>query len=1083
MLDFDPSQLAVLACDPGRHLRVLGAPGSGKSALVVEAYARLNELGASESSASESSESGSRALGEGDLLILAPSRLAAAQLRTALERRLPRAIGGTPVRTVVSLAFAILARAAAGRGDEMPRLLTGTVHDEFIARAVEELLASNAGLALAPEVLRSERFRTELRELWRVLDDSALTTEALRRRLVLAEAEASDAAYAQGPVPELAGRWGDGCTVIDRAAELLAEHRSGELSASGLLRAATAVLLGEGEQPGPASVPRLILIDDAQQLTEGGLALVAACARLGSRVWVFGDPDTAASAFQGERAAVLSNLRGELERRGAGRGVEPGAEQLVVLASVHRHPSEIRELVSTLTSRIGSVGAGGQRVAASGVAGPSRVEFASAGSSAEQLGALAYRLRSSHLGLHRAAPVPWERMAVICRSRDDVTRVARLLAEREVPAGELAGGIVLREHRIVRDLIALLRHALQLRRLSATEIAELLSGPIVSLDRMAVRRLRAALLIEERRNAREDGREAADVDDLLREAVEYPGSEPLIDSAGGRALRRLGQIAGAGRRTATAGGSAREALWAIWEATGIADRLQAEALAGSGVHSDTADRMLDAVVGLFFGLQRHEEQGSEQPVSELLDEILVSSIPEDSLARRSARDRVVVTTAQGAIGFEFDVVCVIGVQDGAWPNLRAQGSVLGVPAFERWVLGGAARESSRIETLHDELRLFALACSRAREELLVLSIRDDEHHPGPFFLLGRDFEREEPLPSERLSLRGAVARERRRLIEQPDDALARASLAALARAGVPGAHPRDWYGVMEPSSTAPLVDLEGDPDATVSISPSQLERAEDCPLSWVLQQLGASDSGFHADLGTLMHAALEHAESDEHADLLELVTREWPKLRFDAEWERERELELARAMVEGLREYLRQFRGGGGQALASEARFRVELGRAILRGTADRLELRRGVDGALSVSILDLKTGKTKVAKADLPAHAQLQAYQLGVSERSFSALSAEELGRSGIDASSLENGGASLLYVHPDAVGKTSPFVELKQEPMGADEREAFVERVAAAARIMAGAQFTARVEHHCTDPYKPGSCRLHVIPAVSRS
>lgn len=44
MTTFDPSQRRVLALDPGRHARVLGAPGTGKSLLVVESFARLAAL-------------------------------------------------------------------------------------------------------------------------------------------------------------------------------------------------------------------------------------------------------------------------------------------------------------------------------------------------------------------------------------------------------------------------------------------------------------------------------------------------------------------------------------------------------------------------------------------------------------------------------------------------------------------------------------------------------------------------------------------------------------------------------------------------------------------------------------------------------------------------------------------------------------------------------------------------------------------------------------------------------------------------------------------------------------------------------
>src|SRR5690606_2419327 len=136
----------------------------------------------------------------------------------------------------------------------------------------------------------------------------------------------------------------------------------------------------------------------------------------------------------------------------------------------------------------------------------------------------------------------------------------------------------------------------------------------------------------------------------------------------------------------------------------------------------------------------------DQPVSELLTDLLENTVPEDSLASRGEKDRVTVTTPQGLIGREFAIVAVVGVQDGAWPNVKARGSMLGTAALERWLKGGEALPPSRRETIHDELRLFAHASARAREELLVVAVADEDQHPSPFFGLGAQH-RVEGLPN------------------------------------------------------------------------------------------------------------------------------------------------------------------------------------------------------------------------------------------------------------------------------------------------------------------------------------------------
>lgn len=1099
MSSFDPSQLRVLGFDPTRHARVLGAPGTGKTRVLVEAYALAFERDG---------------WGEADVLAIAPNRLVASSLRGAIERRVGRAMGGTPARTAASFAFAMLARAAALEGRETPRLLTGTVHDEAIAATVETgLSVGGASISgIVPEVLQSPAFRAELRELWRVVDDFGLEPQQLAAELRALQGVAERDAHTNAPDPELSGRWGDGLALIAAVADRLEKERPGEMHASALLRAAAQAVLtdgvtgsGSGSAAGSGfPVPRLILVDDAQELGEGELALLAACASVGSHIWVFGDPDAATGAFHGERTMVLTQLDAELARRAEQptRPISPDggpAEQFEVLEIAHRHAPTLREAVVGLSARVGAAGAGAQRSAiagradlvmasdavgdaAEGAEGAERarpVQFAAVGSTAEQLGAIAHRLRARRLGLGGTDPVPWSEMAVLCRSRSEATRVARALAVHQVPTGVAAGGIVLREHQIVRELIRLLQHALGIRELDADDVLQLAGGVIGGLDPVAVRRLRGALLLLERRESREEEREPQGIDAIIADSFGFPGATPVVDSAGGRAIRRLGLLAGAGTRVREAGGTARETLWALWDGAKLASDWQRDSLDGRGARADEAHRSLDAVLGLFFALQRHEEQDSDQPIAELLDELLTSTVPEDSLAQRSERDAVTVTTPQGVIGREFGVVAIVGLQDGSWPNLRARGSLLGAAALERWLQGSEATPPSRRDTIHDELRLFVHACARARDELLIVAVADEDQHPSPFFGLGREY-RADGLPSSRLTLRGVTAQMRRSLTRDSSDSPALTALTALAAAGVPGAHPDDWYGVLSPSSVAPLVDLAGDPEASVPVSPSQLEKAESCPLDWVIGSLGGGSGNVQANLGTLVHHALETAQTTDPDELLAIVKTEWNKLAFDAEWESVRAERLARAMTGGLAAYLREFEGSDRELIGEEAKFSVEIGRAMLRGIADRLERRPLADGRSEITVLDLKTGQTAPSKVQSETHAQLRAYQLGLVLGAFEIPADTESGASA--AGDAENGGARLLYVHPKATGRNE-FIERVQAPIDDEARGEMMQRVADVAQVMAAGEFTARIEHHCSDAHTPGNCRLHIIPAVSHA
>lgn len=1079
MVAFDESQERVLALDPRAHARVLGAPGSGKTSVLVEAFARTLDRDS---------------WSEGDVLALAPNRLAATSLRQRVIARLDRPIGGTPVRTTASLGFAVLTQMAAMAGEEAPRLLTGTVHDEAIAAVITDALARRGAGSLPggfpDDVLVSAAFRAELRELWRVADDFGWEPLALADHVSTAAAKAGSAAHGGAPDPTLAGRWRAGLQLIAAVSAQLAASRPGELAPSRILRSA-ADALRKATNVGATGLPRLVLVDDAQELGEGELALLAALADTGSAIWVFGDPDTATGAFHGERTAVLAHLAAELGRRGVGGVGAAAPEQSVVLESVHRHGAVLRGFVRELTRRIGTGGVGEQRRAESAVSvtEAATVQFAVAASPAEQLGVIAHRLRAGKLGLGDTGerrPLDWSDMAVICRSRGEAARVARALAAHQVPTGVSAGGIVLREHQVVRELIRVLQHALGIAPLTATDVLGITGGVLGGLDPVAVRRLRAAILIEERRVARDDGRDAEPVEAVISREFAAAGPEPFVDSAGGRVLRRLARLTADASRVRDQGGTPRETLWAIWDGTKLAGEWQEDALGSRGARADEASRALDAVMGLFFALQRHEEQDSEQPIAALLEDLLTSTVPEDSLAQRSERASVTVTTPQGALGQEFTVVAIVGVQDGAWPNLRARGSLLGTAALERWLRGGEALPPSRRDTVHDELRLFAHGAARSNSELLVVAISDEDQHPSPFFTFGSEH-RVDGLPSSRLTLRGAIAQMRRRLTLDPGDAVASASLAALAREGVPGAHPDEWYGMREPSTDLPLFDLSADPDLRVPVSPSKLEQAEECALDWVIDALGGGTSNLSANLGTLVHHAFEHAEGANAEQLLDAVLAEWDALPFDADWESERTKRLAAAMTDGLATYLREFQASDRELAASEAFFRVELGRAELRGMADRIELGERADGSTEATVVDLKTGKHAPSKPEAEVHAQMQAYQLGIElgefvTRTDDRADADESAGADERLAGARSGGARLLYVHPDARGRAD-FTERAQEPLTAEGRDAFIERVQHIASVMAAGSFTARVEHHCTDPYAYGSCQLHIIPAVSHA
>ncbi|WFE36770.1 PD-(D/E)XK nuclease family protein [Micromonospora sp. WMMD975] len=250
------------------------------------------------------------------------------------------------------------------------------------------------------------------------------------------------------------------------------------------------------------------------------------------------------------------------------------------------------------------------------------------------------------------------------------------------------------------------------------------------------------------------------------------------------------------------------------------------------------------------------------------------------------------------------------------------------------------------------------------------------------------------LPPRGLTLSALVA-ELRTAITDPATPITRrhaaaGELARLAAAGVPGAHPDDWWGLRGLSDDRPLVD-DGEP---VRVTPSAMESALRCSLRWLLERHGGSGPASAAQgVGNLVHAAAmlaEDASADREA-LLEYVAARFDAIELAARWMVGPERQRAEAMVDKL---LRWLAGNPRRLLAIEHEFAVRLddpSRPVeLTGRVDRLE----VDDEGRLVVIDLKTGKsTAVTEREVAEHPQLGAYQAAVEAGGFAEFGAESGG------------------------------------------------------------------------------------------
>ncbi len=1028
------AQRAVVDLPDAASAVVVGAPGTGKTTTIVELVAdRVLARGWS----------------PGELLVIGQSRATATALRDRIALRIAMPTEGPLARTIVSLAFEVVAFRRRMAGLVPPRLLTGGDQDSDIAQLLAGHGEDGSGPRwpepLGAQVRALRGFRTELRETMMRATEYGLDPARLRQLAV------------QHGRPEWAA-------VADFQAEYLqvmAELRPDQLDAAELTAIARRSIEA-GVCPESVSRLRLVVVDDLQEATEATVSMLRALAGRGASVLAFGDPDVAANAFRGGEPDVVGRFASAL-------GVD--GVRTMHLATSHRQGPVLLRLTGAVTDRIGTAGIVGHRhpspspglapgarqeqgAKEQGAKGQGRVETITGATPARLWSAIARRLRERHL----EGDTPFERMAIVLRSGAQVPAAARALALADVPTRTAVGGMPLREDTAARALLTIVDVGIGRSPLTAQSAVEVLLGPFGGLDRLGLRRLRLALRTEELAG---DGHRTSD--DLLVEALSAPGRFATIDHAAARAAARLAETLADLAGQAAGGATIEELLWHAWERSGLAAGWRQQAL-GAGILAAEANRNLDGILALFTAAKRFVEREPDSPATVFLTGVLDAEIPEDTLSPQAAADAVFVTTPSGVLGLEFDLVVVAGLQDGAWPNLRPRGSLLYPGELVRAAKGidGASIDARR-EVLGDELRMFALAVSRASREVILGAVANEDEATSVFLELAPDGSKKSTaaaLPPH--SLRGLAGRLRRDLVGNAAEDVA-GNLALLAAAGVAGADPGEWHGILEPSTTGPLyLDEEA-----VPVSPSKLGAFEQSPLDWFIESISGTQSSTAMGLGTIVHWAMETATASDVEAVWAAIESRWSELLFEAPWLAEQQRRAARKLAGAVAEYLGDFERDGKTLVAAENRFTLEIGRARLNGSIDRVE--RSPDG--SVVIVDLKTGAAETNQTAIDEFPQLGAYQLAYASGALDA-SLDPLGEH-------HAGGAKLLFVKEGVRGKS--YREGVQAPLTEEQLEEFRERIRLAAIGMALGSYTGP---RVLDPFGVGDTAkraLHRVRAVS--
>ena len=1021
----------------GGPLLVLAGPGTGKTTTIVAAVADRIER---------------RGIDPERVLVLTFSRKAAAELRERITARLRRTTREPLAMTFHSYAYALARREFVLAGDEPPRLLS----------APEQLLEVR-------RMLRGEAQDGGVR--WPVRLRPALATRGFAeevRDLLLRAAERGLDGRGLRQLGLQRGRddWVAASAFFDRYAARFDLAPVPAYDYAEIVRIAAALLSREETRQRERGAYDVVFVDEYQDSDPAQESLLLALAGEGRELIAVGDPDQSIYAFRGADVRALTEFP---ERFRTAAGV---IAPVVALRTCRRSGPVLLAASRRVARRLPRVPAGssspsGHRDLIPGPGVPAgEVRILVAESSTQEAALVADTLRRAHL----ADGVPWSSMAVLVRSAArQVPLLRRALTAAGVPVTVAGDDLPLADEPGTRPLLMLLRCALRPSMLDDQTAAELLCGPLGATDALGLRRLRRSLgLLADAAGDRDR------TGDLIAGALLDP--RDLIgvpDGVAGPARRVAGLLAVA-RDTITDGGNAEDVLWAIWEASGLAEQWQRASAAG-GPAGAAADRDLDAVLALFDKAAHFTETMPPGSPGLFADSLAGQEIVGDTLAERAARDDCVrVLTAHRSKGLEWDVVVVAGVQEETWPDLRLRGSLLGADELAEaarpgdWGDGqGADVDAAMLSAklLAEERRLFYVAATRARRRLVVTAAggEDTDQRPSRFLteLAGDD------IPIERvtgggthrwLSLPALVADLRRAAADTARPSAVRqaaaAQLARLAAAGVRAAHPREWYALTELSEAGPIV-AGGE---AVRLSPSQVESFTRCGLRWLLEAaVGAGRSDVLRHLGTVIHAAAVLAASGATEQAVaDRIDEIWHHLDFGSAWYSAKQRALAERMV---RRFLDWHAANPRELAAVEQAFKVRIGQVEITGKVDRLESDR--EGRAVV--VDLKTGASAPREDELARHPQLGVYQLAVLLGAF-----EQLGLA-------EPGGAELVQVGK-AAGVTMRAKVQRQEALADDPDPAWakdlVETVAAG---MAGPVFRARVNPGCRTCPVASCCPVH--------
>ena len=1005
-------------------LLVLGAPGTGKTATLIQSVvSRINS-----------------GFDPNQILILTYGRESASALRDAIVLRTSMSSFEPIARTFHSLAFSIL-NEKLDPDDPSYVMVSGAEQDLFIrsllenpelnpdvvwpqdlalalptrgfARELRDLIlrASERNMSYQELIAKShelhERYWEPAAKLWQVYDD----VMALRYGTVPGTPLRIDpSAIISGAINKLRGD-----------SELLKKYRS-RFSA--------------------------IYIDEFQESDKSQRDLLSELS--GPDLTLFADPDSAIGRFRGA------------DPEGALAYKDKSEFKVLTLNTVFRTAPSITKLSNEIAAKFRSAAPTRNRNNGEYTGVDRGIKVAKLGSNGDSANYIAHAFRTAHL----RDGLPWSQMAVILRSPGAaITALQRAFALNNIPIDIDASALALGDNPAIVPILTVAQIATGKIKLTPTNFAiieELLRSEFGGADSLSMRQMRVELS-----KHREEG-DTKTSTQMILDVLDDNQAPIQWDSI--RPLQRIAELIAAARKSLKGKADVTDLLWAIWsnaknyEGELLSNNWRNRALKG-GARGAAADRDLDAVIQLFESARRFSQRLPDAKPDQFIDQILGESILSDAITSRGQREEVVsVMTVHSSKGMEWELVALTGMQEGIWPNLRQRGSLLGserlVESMRTGLVSRQEIEASAASALvEDERRLLHVAVSRAKSGLIVTAYSEEDSEPSAYFeeiythvhgVTSHEAALTE-LPRA-LTQQALVSTLRRQLLDAKagdnEKDFAASLLRTLAEAGIESAHPDNWLGALPISSNEPSLPS----DADVSVSPSNLQSFSECGLKWFLEKSGGQDGDSSAQLvGIAIHKLAELLKSDPETSIdfmVERLTENWKLIDSNEGWVKGYELEQA---VKKLRKFYKWHTENGNTLHEVEAKFKKTIGRAILNGSVDRVEITESGE----IYIVDLKTGAPSVAQKRIHENLQLAGYQLAVLEDAFDP-----------KLPSTKTNGAVLVFLGDK---KSDNATERIQDVI---DQDATKQLVIDSAEKMSAAEFTATINSRCRTCALKSSC-----------